>query len=1073
MSGLGISTVLLTDELILKYSDGRIIRNKGDINLRKDKVYEPVAGGLYDSNYFGSVFLDACNCRAVKKVNVYCQICGSTPLDEETRNSRFARIELPWHYVPYFKMKGLEKVITDNFSVKYDFTEFDEVAGRGKLIKALELGQVEVIVDKDKEKPIIRLHDQFTDINQCSYEGLLKELKAKGFESEANEMKRYIDKNVLVMPASMRGIKISTVGGQRTITLPLPSAVYKSIIMAIEQIGLANTTSLDQEVVLRGILRSYVRKSLMELSEFTKSSKENLARRMFSARVPNTFRSVITAGPELRTDEVSIPLQNAYGILKDRYLDHLMSELSVPFYKANEIYNKGEQKTLDDFEEWVKRTKPVVILVRQPALYKYSMMAFNIKIHKGHDMKMALEVVGPFGGDFDGDSMAGFLVPEHYQEEIMEKMSPVALKFYDKNMKPIISPSHGVMHGYISCSQVDPDAGPKVPKIVDTLEELEEMYNKEEVELQQLVYLNGRLTTFGRAKMESYLGTTINKALGYTDKDELVKISNKNIDDLMKYITLQKDAAEITKNIRIFVLEMSTIEGFSSLSLNQLYPGIPNKFLDELDDIRNNSSLDGIQKFIRVNAIQKEMREWVENNMDQDLRQTMINSNRMKISALLEMTLPQATIDDDGRILSNESSLYQSLNEEEYRAHGLQNRSILDLKQKLVPRSGYLNRQLNFLGQGLEYHSELKDPNNIGIFLPHNRCEGRTTIDGKKVRKSSSDKLIRVKSIAVSDKSYICPEHISSVSFPPDETTEAFGLRVMTTLTEAFTQEGLSLKHSGSFVQVPIQNRLTHTANTKGEAVPDNDKKILYIKDEKGKVVSEYPLPDQFDILHPKVQGKDHYIGTTLATASAGLRLDIMITVMSAKKAMPDEGLSKNVIELSNCFAPVDGKIEYDFVNRTYSIGGEDMGKIIDGAVYYYPQGTKVKKFDRVMSYPLDPQWYFKKGYPIEDVYSMFRKEFRELAGNLTEELLEVLFHLLVNKDFKSGEHTYMGSTRGITKGNNSFFAQLSFERGKSAISKLAAGELKFENDIFTRNILDHMILSAKVPEKAKKRSTK
>jgi len=105
-----------------------------------DKVYEPFPGGLYDSNYFGSVLLDACNCRTVKKINTYCHNCGSTPLDEATRNSRFARIDLPWLYVPYFKLKGLEDFLKGNFKLKYEFENDDTVGGRGKLIKGLELG---------------------------------------------------------------------------------------------------------------------------------------------------------------------------------------------------------------------------------------------------------------------------------------------------------------------------------------------------------------------------------------------------------------------------------------------------------------------------------------------------------------------------------------------------------------------------------------------------------------------------------------------------------------------------------------------------------------------------------------------------------------------------------------------------------------------------------------------------------------------------------------------------------------------------------------------------------------------
>jgi len=199
---------------------------------------------------------------------------------------------------------------------------------------------------------------------------------------------------------------MATVGGKKQLTLPKTTAIYKSIIMAKEQILSKPKQELGEEVILRGVLRSYTRKALKELSEFTKSSKDNLARKMFSARVPNTFRSVITAGPELRVDEVSVPIQNAYGILKDRYLEYLMSEKELPYFKALKIYERGSDETLEDFETWVEESSPTVIMVRQPTLHKYSMMSFKIKIHKGHDLKLALEVCGPFGGDFDKYSLS-------------------------------------------------------------------------------------------------------------------------------------------------------------------------------------------------------------------------------------------------------------------------------------------------------------------------------------------------------------------------------------------------------------------------------------------------------------------------------------------------------------------------------------------------------------------------------------------------------------------------------------------------------------------------------------------
>jgi hypothetical protein len=45
-----------------------------------------------------------------------------------------------------------------------------------------------------------------------------------------------------------------------------------------------------------------------------------------------------------------------------------MKEQGIPFYRASEIYTKGDQSTLNDFEAYVKEKNPVVIMVRQPAL---------------------------------------------------------------------------------------------------------------------------------------------------------------------------------------------------------------------------------------------------------------------------------------------------------------------------------------------------------------------------------------------------------------------------------------------------------------------------------------------------------------------------------------------------------------------------------------------------------------------------------------------------------------------------------------------------------------------------------
>ena len=402
MKNVNIKTKLLTDTLIQKYSEDRIVKNKGDINLKVDKYFDPVPEGLYDSHYFGSVYSDSCNCKLVRKQNVYCHNCGSTPLDEATRNSRFARIESPFYYSPYFKMKSLQDFILENFKIVYKLDKLTSIEGRGKLTRALDLCTVEIKIDKKYNKPVLIFGDNYKTIKKVSFEGLLSELTREGLTAESETIKKYIDKNIIVTPASMRGINITTIKGKRDLVFPRSTSIYKSVILAktrLVKVLKEGKLSEEEKAMMIGVYRAYLRKSLLELSEFSKTSKENLARKMYSARINNSSRSVITAGPHLRVDTISLPLQNAYAMLKERFVTHLMEKNPINYMKALKMYNRGSDKLLEYFEKWIKISNPTVIMVRQPTLHKYSMMSFKIQIHKGHDLKIPLEVCGPFGGD--------------------------------------------------------------------------------------------------------------------------------------------------------------------------------------------------------------------------------------------------------------------------------------------------------------------------------------------------------------------------------------------------------------------------------------------------------------------------------------------------------------------------------------------------------------------------------------------------------------------------------------------------------------------------------------------------
>ena len=65
---MAISLELLTDEDILDYSrsDGKdhVLFSHGDLNLKYDRL-QPIVGGVYDVEIFGSPMVDRCICGKI------------------------------------------------------------------------------------------------------------------------------------------------------------------------------------------------------------------------------------------------------------------------------------------------------------------------------------------------------------------------------------------------------------------------------------------------------------------------------------------------------------------------------------------------------------------------------------------------------------------------------------------------------------------------------------------------------------------------------------------------------------------------------------------------------------------------------------------------------------------------------------------------------------------------------------------------------------------------------------------------------------------------------------------------
>ena len=114
-----VSLELLTDEAILDYtkSDGRdrVLFDHRDFNL-KFNYPEPIPGGVYDIDAFGSIYEDRCICGKIKRASHEpCPFCGARVFTREEGMRRFARIELPFYYLNDLRFDIFKELFDDIF----------------------------------------------------------------------------------------------------------------------------------------------------------------------------------------------------------------------------------------------------------------------------------------------------------------------------------------------------------------------------------------------------------------------------------------------------------------------------------------------------------------------------------------------------------------------------------------------------------------------------------------------------------------------------------------------------------------------------------------------------------------------------------------------------------------------------------------------------------------------------------------------------------------------------------------------------------------------------------------------
>lgn len=609
-------------------------------------------------------------------------------------------------------------------------------------------------------------------------------------------------------------------------------------------------------------------------------------------------------------------------------------------------------------------------------------------------------------------------------------MSPRYHVRYKKSFDNIFVPSQETLLGIVLASRVSMVDNPKE---YSSFESLEEAYMKADIRVSEQVNLNGKLTTFGKEKLNTIMKVDIDIVLGNDGGKDYKCINASNIQQVVKTFDEDPQRVEMLKELQDFGLMVATFSGTTLPSVMDMYKGISSSRVEEMQAVESDPNISKEQKVVRIMSIYKEyMRESTEAISD-EMNGRIELSTKMKAGSLLRMTTKQAYISTTGEINLTNSSLIESMSQNDYENAAIDARSTQGIKVNAVPQAGYFARQCNLAGSSVVY-TEVPNPQSKGILIPMNRAKGRTRIDGSIVPKSDSKDLVEVQSV-VTDMVLplkLAKNMVDHKSYSLDTEGFAVGMSFMSSFSEKLTQGGLSLKHKAGMMFLYDDNQLL--ALEDGIVTFDSD--FIYMSGKK--IYKPSTFVDNY-----KADGfykKGEIIGYAYKLINPAYLLSCMISFVKAADTQKSKEQEKNdVLKVYLPYALEKGVVKYTgFDDKNFFLKINERGYTLPkNCMIYVADGQEVEYGQRICSglFNIDAFLKKEKGVKLSVVYSLFRQQILELTS-INEEILELLFRIITvltpNKldDF---DIKYVGVRNSVFL-NDDLLVALSFENIKKVI---------------------------------------
>ena len=485
---------LASPQKIRSWSYGEV-KKPETINYR---TLKPEKDGLFDERIFGPTKDYECACGKYKRIRFkgrVCDRCGVEVTSSKVRRERMGHIELaaPVSHIWYFKgipsrmglvldmsPRALEEVIYFASYVVLD-------AGDTPLEKKQLLSEAEYREKKEE------YGDRFTA--EMGAEAIQKLLADVDLEKEATELKAVLKEAtgqkrtravrrldileaflksgnkpewmvmdvIPVMPPDLRPM-VQLEGG-RFATSDL-NDLYRRVInrnnrlkrlleLNAPGIIVQNEKRMLQEAVdalidngRRGRpVAGPGNRPLKSLSHLLKGKQGRFRQNLLGKRVDYSGRSVIDVGPNLKMNQMGLPVPMAMELFKPFIMHELTKRgLATNVKAAKRLIDKRDNKVFDVLEDVI--SEHPVLLNRAPTLHRLGIQAFEPVLVSGKAMRLHPLVCGAYNADFDGDQMAIHVpLSDEAQAEARLLMLAAHHILSPRDGEPIVAPSQDMVIG--------------------------------------------------------------------------------------------------------------------------------------------------------------------------------------------------------------------------------------------------------------------------------------------------------------------------------------------------------------------------------------------------------------------------------------------------------------------------------------------------------------------------------------------------------------------------------------------------------------------------------------------------